>query len=349
MLQNKFFKTISDLYTHKNTKLVIDLISIFIFVKFSFLFIQTIGSVLSYTIYHHFDLSTQEKVVGNNLFLHSILLYIPIFLSALSLFIKRIELKHFTLSLLFSYMALKYQWFDVLHNLIKDKFIFDIVRQHGRTVINNQYTRILCYFLLIIILLIQVIYKKYRSLSRIIVLIITMSCLFTVSIFHIAIPMGMFKYIVEDKVQLSQYQIENLEKKDICKMKNCYYLYPDGAVKVITNNNNIKSFEDYKLTISKAIYFIEQKKATSYSEAVNVNSGFLFDYDIITIKKEDNKYFTTIDNSSLRKFSRESEIMFSFLAIMAHFTWIMGGLILLEFHYYKFKKRSEKISNKEEK
>lgn len=349
MLKNKYIKILSDIYSHQYTQLIINLISIFIIVRFSFLFLKTISDVVSYTIYNHSDFKQQQKVVGNNLFLHSILLYIPIFLSLISICLKKIDLKHFVISLLLSYLALKYQWFDILHNAIKDTFIFDILRQHGRTVINNQYTRIICYLLLIILLIIQVAYKKHRSLSRIMVLLMTSSCLITVSVFHIAIPMGMFKYIVEDKTQLAQYEIENLEKKDICNNKSCYYLYPEGKVEIIKNTNHITDIQQYNYIISKEMYFINVQKKSSYSEAVNVNSGFLFDYDIITMKKEGDKYFTTIDNISLRKFSRESEIMFSFLAIMAHFVWIFGGLVLLEFHNYKFKKRASNNLIKDEK
>lgn len=349
MLKNNLLQKISSIYENKNTQLIINLVCIFILVKFIFLFLNTVTSVFSYTLYHHTDLKAQEKVVGNNLFLHSILLYIPIFLSVIAIFVKKVQLKHFIFSLLLAHIALKYQWFDILHNIIKDTFIFDSIRAKGRTIINNQYTRIICYLTVIIILFSQVLIKKYRSLSRIFILLITVSCLTTITIFHVAVPMGMFKYIVLDKTQLAQYDIENRNKNDVCKFKNCYYLYENGKAEIITQRQKVDNLDSYNWVISKSIHHMKSNNTNVYSEAVSVNSGFLFDYDIITMKKESDKYFTTIDTTTLRKFSRESEIMFSFLAIMAHFTWIIGGLMLLEFHYYKFKKRVENNIIKEKK
>lgn len=346
MQKYNFLNKITDLYKNKNTQFILNLMCIFILVRFCFLVLATIKGVFVYDFYHHFDYEYQKKIDGNNLFTHTILLYTPIFLSFFSIVKRKVDIKDFTLSLILAYIANKYQWFDLIHNLIKNTFIFDYLRSTGRTVINNQYTRIIFYVLFIFILFIQIIRKKTRTLSRIMVFFITTSCLLTVTIFHVAIPMGIFKSVLEDKSQIQKYEVENNTKEEICKIKNCYNLFADGRLEIISEVNKPKDFKQYNWIISKGMYLIDSKKETIFSEPINVNEGFLFDYDIITLRKDKDKYFTVIDNVSMRKFSRESEIMFSFLAIMAHFIWIFGGLVLLEFHYYKFQKRSF-LKNKE--
>lgn len=342
MLKYNFLIKISESLKNKNFQLVINLISLFIIFRFVFTVLVTIKGVVIYDLNHHFDYEYQKMIVNNNLFTHSMLLYTPIFLCLFALIKRKIETIDFALSIIISYLFVQYQWFDLIHNLIQNTFIFDGLRASGRTVINNQYTRIIFYVLLIIALLIQTIRKKTRTLSRIMILFMTTSCLFTVTVFHIAIPMGIFKSVLQDKSQNQEYEIKNYSQKDICKIKNCYYLYENGNIEIISELEKL-NFQQYNWIIRKGIYFINQNKKEVFSEPVNVNAGFLFDYDILTMKKEENKFFTIIDSKSVRKFSRESEIMFSFLAIMAHFTWIFGTLILLEFHYYKFKKR---IKNK---
>lgn len=341
MQRFNFLQKISDFFNHKTTKLVISLVALFFIIRFSFIVLGTIKGVIIYDIYHQFDYNYQKNVVGNNLFTHSMLLYTPIFLSFITLFKRKISLVDFAIALLLSYMAIQNEWFDYIHNFIQNSFIFDKLKESGRTVINNQYTRIIFYILLIVGLLIQVLRKKTRTISKIMILIMTTSCLFTVTVFHVAIPMGMFKAVLKDKEQNQKFEIENYSPQEICKTRNCYNVYENGNLEIISEVEKT-DFKQYDRILYKGIYIMNQQHLGTFSEAVAVNVGFLFDYDIITMKKEGDKYFTTVDNKSIRKFSRESEIMFSFLAIVAHFIWIFGTLILIEFHNYKFKKRAEK-------
>lgn len=329
---------ISQIYHQQNIQLVMNLICVFIIVKFLFIILMTIKGVFNYTFYHHLDSEYQKEIVNKNLFTHTILLYTPIFLSFFAIIKKKIGLKEFTLAIIFSYLSNRFQVFDLIHSYIQNSFIFDYIRSKGRVIINNQYTRIVFYISLILILFLQVLIKKTRTLSRIMVLMITTSCLITVVIFHIAVPMGVFKSVLDDKTEVQKYEIENLKKEDVCKFKKCYKI-TNNQVEIISKNKKPENLKQYEFIINKGMYLINKEENYIFSESVNVNAGFLFDYDIITMKKEGSSFFIIIDDLSMRKFSRESEIMFSFLAIVAHFVWIFGGLLLLEFHYYKLKKR----------
>ena len=93
-------------------------------------------------------------------------------------------------------------------------------------------------------------------------------------------------------------------------------------------------------------FFNDKKIKDTFAQAVNVKSEFLFEYNILAMKKKKIIIFISIDTKSMRKFSRESEINFSFLATLAHFIW-MNGIILLEFHYYKFNKRRKRLKKNE--
>lgn len=346
MFKSKNFQNFKNIYQNKNTGIIINLICIFILVKLVISILITIKGVIIYDFYHHFDYEYQKKIFNNNLYTHTILLYIPIFLSFIAIIKRKVGMLEFVIAFVLSSLAIKYNWFDIIHNNIKNTFIFDKLRESGRTVINDQYTRIIIYVLLIITLLIQVMLKKTRTLSRIMILFMTTSCLLTVIIFHIAIPMGIFKSVLEEKTQSQKYEMENYSREDICKRKNCYFLLENGKIEVISEVSKLENFKQYERVISNGIYIINNTEQKVFADHLNVNAGFLFDYDIIVMKKEKDKYFTTIDNISIRQYSRESEIMFSFLAIMAHFIWIFGTMVLLEFHYYKFKKRL--IMKKEE-
>lgn len=337
-----FFILINNKY---KLKMIINIISIIILINFLILIIGTLKDVFIYSFYYHLDYGHQIKVLDNNLYCHSLLFYTPIFLALFAIIKRKIGILEFTISIILASMAVKYNFFDTLHNLIKDTIIFDKLKEEGRTIINNQYTRIILYIVLIMTLFIQTLIKRTRTLSRIIICFVVTSCLITVTVFHIAIPMGMFKSVLEEKKESQRYEIENYSKEDLCKNKNCYYLYENGKIEVIYENLQINDFKKYSWAISQGIFLMKNNNKNTFSENVSVNEGFLFDYDILVMKKENEKYFTIIDNSSMRKYSRESEIMFSFLAIMAHLIWIFGSLVLLEFHYYKFKNRLKNKSN----
>lgn len=335
------------LLKNKHLKLLMYMISIFVIVKIIVLTILTIKGVILYDFYYHSDYEYQKSIVTKNLYMHSLLLYTPIFISIIAIIKRKVGMLDFTVAFILSYFALKYNWFDIIHMTIEKTFIFDYIRQHGRTIINNQYTRIIIYILLIFILLIQLIIKKTRTLSRVMVFFMTTSCLLTVTVFHIAIPMGIFKEVLNEKSETQKYEIQNYSKEDICKRKNCYNLYESGKIEIISEFSRPKNLNQYERIINNGIYVINQDKQNVFSHYINVNAGFLFDYDIISMKKDGDKFFTIIDNVIMRKYSRESEIMFSFLAIMAHFVWIIGTMILLEFHEYKFKKHRQKNKNEE--
>lgn len=342
---NEMLQKIKNLLSNKYVKNFYDLALLFILIKFVMSFIIPIKEVISYNINHQFEYEYQKNVVKNILYSHTILLYTPIFLSMICLFKRKIGFKEFTISFLLGYFANEYGVFNIIHNFLETTPIFDILRQNGRTTINNQYTRIIFYFINILLLLFLVARKKTRTLSRIMILLITSSCLFTVSIFHVAIPMGMFKAVQKDKADISEYEIKNYPKEVSCENKNCYEIYFNGKVKVIKETKELGSLNEYSWVIDKGNYLMNKNNKDTFAQAVNIKSEFLFEYNIMAMKKEDNHYFVTIDPFSMRKFSRESEITFAFLATLAHFIWIFGGLILLEFHYYKFNQR-RKIAEK---
>jgi len=344
-LNNEILLKFKNLYENKYVKIFIDLLLIFIFVKFIMSFLTPIKEVISYNIFHQFDYNFQKEVVKDILYSHTVLLYTPIFLSLISICKKKVGFKELVYCLILSSLANHFKWFDIIHNFFEEISIFEILKQNGRTAINNQYTRIIFYILNISILTFLVFRKKTRTLSRIIILFITTSCLLTISIFHIAIPMGMFKSVQKDKSEIAEYEIKNYPKEVICSNKNCYEISFDGKIKVINEVEELTSFNEYKWVIEKGNFLMIKNNKDTFAQAVNVKSEFLFEYNILAMKKENNHFFISIDTKSMRKFSRESEITFSFLATLAHFIWIIGGIILLEFHYYKFNKR-RKIEEK---
>lgn len=269
---------------------------------------------------------------------HSALLMTPLYLLIVSLFKKHIKLYDFALAIVFSFILPTYEWFDnYIHPILFKTHIFDMFLQSGQTVLNPQYTKLLIYVLLVIILLGLQLFKKGRTVDRIFILLISSSVLITVFIFHITIPMGYFKFT---KYQLQENLVQqmNAESEELyCKDKSCFLLDKDLNLKKSNKNADIELLKTYSyFTHGIKNFYDKTHKDEIFTSALGDFRGQEFDYIISAAQPRGEDYFIIMDEKVAKKYARHSEIWFSFLTSCAHFIWIFGGMTLLFIHKQRF-------------
>jgi hypothetical protein len=302
-------------------------------------------SILGKT-YNLADLTYMQHAIGS---IHGSILMAPIFLGIISIFIKKIKLWHVGFSIWLAFSLNSYQFFDsFLHPIFFKLHFFDIVMRPGQRIVNPQYTKILFYFLIIFILLIQCFTKKQRSVDRIFMLLIISSALVTTTVFHFAIPMGMFKMT---KYELENKLIDNIlyePKNVLCAKKDCFYL--DNSLQVIQKetNSNIEIYNKYSFILGLGEKIIYQNKQVFYSTSLGDINGAGFDYVTTVLQRTSNGYFLVFDSEGVKPIARHSEIWFSFLSTIAHFIWFYGGILVLFLHkQIMFRKLSPRFDLKE--
>jgi hypothetical protein len=273
----------------------------------------------------------------------------PIFLLLIMIFKRELKLEFFAISLLFSFIIPTYDLFDnYIHPFLFNLHIYDFLLKNGQTILNPQYTKILFYLILMSILLIMNIFKKFRTIDRVFVLLIAIVVLITTFIFHITIPMGIFKY---ERYQLQEnltIQIHQLSEKDLCKDKSCFLLNSDLSIKNKSKDANtelLKKYEYFIVGIKK--YYEANGKEEIFTSALGTFNKQRFDYIISAAKLTEDGYFIVMDENVAKSYSRQSEIWFSFLTSTAHFIWVFGGFGLLFLHKIKFFKKKKELIKKE--
>lgn len=264
---------------------------------------------------------------------HSALLMAPIIVGLISLFMKKIKISYIALALFLSFNLEVYQFFDnVIHPFLFSMHIYDFLLRPGQYILNPQFTKIFFYIIIISVLLFECLVKKYRSVDRIFITLILSVALLTTCIFHFAIPMGMFKIAKKDlEISLIEKTIF-LNKKILCKDKQCFTLSNDLNVLSRSSSAHIDTFKNYSFFLPKAKQIMENENKKYYSISLGDFKGQGFDYMIVVLEKTDTGFFLIFDDTVAKRVARHSEIWFSFLSTMAHLCWFYGGFLLLFLH-----------------
>lgn len=355
-------------YNLKNNDLLkksLNYLSLVIILYYAVVIIFSIFSSVHFSITNiNYDYNLLLESLSRVFYTHSGLIMVPLFLMVLNLFKKNIDIKSFAVAILLSLGIESYHYLDtVVHPFLFSLCIYDFLLRENQLVLNPQYTKLFLYLILIFTFFILCILKRTRSIDRIFILLISSSVLITTIIFHFAIPMGMFKYAkFQEEVNLlnKSYILNN---EELCKDKHCFILNSDVSVDRIFDNSDSHLLINYNYYMNGVINYdksVENK--ITYHASLGDFRGLMFDY-IITIVKpikmttnlhlegyngsnveaiNDFKYLIVMDDKVLKKYSRQSEIWFSFLSSVAHFIWIYGGMFLLLFHKRRFSKRSMK-------
>ena len=230
-----------------------------------------------------------------------------------------------------------------LHPFLFNTGIYNFLLRKNQTILNPQYTKIILYIILLSVLGIMVIYKKTRTLDRLIMFFMGSSVLVTLILFHTAIPSGFFVLAKNQAVKEVLNQLNTVSAQEMCKNNNCFVLDKNNKSTSLTGNDysNYKTYDWFILNAKKDLE--SSPSQTVAIQAVGDFSNQRFDYIIMAIKKvEINKvenFLVFADENKMKPYSRQSEIWFSFLTTAAHSIWIFGSLLLIFFHKYRFKKK----------
>ena len=321
------------------------LLSIFNFIIITYtilIFIKGIGFVIegafNKELYQYDNLL---EILSSIFTVHSGLLIVPIWLMLVLFFKRNLKLYHFSIALCLSFFISSYEILDnYLHPFLESLHIYDYFLREGQVVLNPQFTKILLYLICISIMLFLCLNKKKRTIDRVFILLISLSVIITTIIFHIAIPMGYFKFIKnEQQILLINNLKSSVNFKDFCIQKDCLSLNKTLEITNIISgsNNNFNNHSYFKNRINR--FFSENDFDSIYSDSLGSFEGQKFDYILTAVMKNKDDYIVVMDDKVLKPYARQSEIWFCFLSSLAHFVWIYGGILLLFIHKKRFLKR----------
>lgn len=281
------------------------------------------------------------EVLSAIFIVHSGLLIVPLWLMLILFFKRSLKLYDFSIALSLSFFINSYELLDnYIHPFLESIHLYDYFLREGQVVINPQFTKIFLYIISIIIMFFLCFNKNKRTIDRCFILLISLSVMITTVIFHIAVPMGYFKFIKnEQEVLLSTTLDKNENTKDICIDKDCLSLNKTLEITNILSgsDNDFNKHSYFKNRINR--FFSNHNEKLIYSDSLGSFEGQKFDYILTAVKKNDNGYLVVMDSNTLQPYARQSEIWFCFLSSLAHFVWIYGGILLLFFHKKRFLKR----------
>ena len=106
-----------------------------------------------------------------------------------------------------------------LHNALVNYNVYPNSFKHGGFQVNPQYTKLIFFSLFTFILLIQNLFKRYRTRSKSFALLGVSAILFTVFIFHNVVPKGSLQYQKEQQIENIHnfFQFSTETQKDLCK------------------------------------------------------------------------------------------------------------------------------------
>lgn len=298
---------------------------------------------LSVYIHHSvtLQLSTFIKQYGLIFKLHTFYLLVPIVLLILPIIKRKVLFKNIAIGLVIIFV-----WVFFLNYFQTEKLIFNHLFLPLKWFKNNnnpQFVKIVLWFLLLLIFFMKVMYLKIKRkklyIEEIFLPIIASSIMVTTLVFHYIIPFTMYQY---DLLFVNQSYEKIISHSDyyqiFCKYHDvCYTIDKKNQIfqknqRILLQNQNLNQY------IQKMNqYFLNhpQIKSSFIDDFGNFTTGH-FDYTIIayhmSLHHKENDLM--IDNHVMYSFSRMMELIFTFLTIIAHSIWTIGGLFL----YIKHKK-----------
>lgn len=209
-------------------------------------------------------------------------------------------------ALIIGYTVESYNLFDeVIHHFFIDKKIYSMMgASHFAT--NPQYSKLIFFALIILLLSLKVTFKKYRSLNNFFVLILLFINLGSVIIYHKMIPDGTMRfennYDIETMKKLSILQEKEFKKFCIIMEWHCR-LNQSGKIKLINDmamddGRKIK-YENMAqaLTQQAPAQFIETNNFSGIYSVIPVDSALF--YEIYSFKRMDDRWKTSVAHFSL--------------------------------------------------
>lgn len=303
--------------------------------------------ILSIYIHHNVNKQISDFVnhYGVIFQLHTFYLLVPILLLTLTLFQRKVSFQKIAFGILLLFLGVFFFNYFQLEKWIFEYFFLKINWFKNNN--NPQFVKIFLWILLSILFLFKIIYLKIKKkklyFEEIFLSIIASSIMITTMIFHYIIPFTMYQYDLYFMNQSYEKIISHQDYYNVfCKYHSvCYQIDKNNVIKNISTKqtNELKNKNLINYIVEMNQYFINHPnlKNNFVYDFGNFQTGH-FDYIIIAFHFEEtkNKSNLIVDNKVMYSFSRMMELIFTFLTIIAHAIWTIGGLLL----YMKHKKRN---------
>lgn len=312
-----------------------------------FLAIMILTYVLIYTLYHiadamilingQYTITELELKFKELIWIHSGFLNFGIILAFYAIIFKTINYKRYLIICLIALFSGLYSFMDhTLHPYLTGTGIYDYIMRSGQTVSNPQYTRLLVFFIVLSTLGTILFFKKQRNLFRFFSLFISGSMVFTVMIFHVAVPMGYFSYLKNQEMNREVESLNSVNVLDVCYIKKCITYNKDWNI-IFKDEGLSESFEINHETSRQNIQkILDERKEIKYIRAeLSTFENNNFDYALSIMLRTDKGYLWVIDENLIKEYSRLSELVFALLALMANTMWIFIFGLIMVFHENK--------------
>lgn len=219
--------------------------------------------------------------------------------------------------------------------------------------VNVQYAALIPYFIFLIILFVITSIKKYRSIGRTFILILSVIFLTTTSLFHSIIVQGSLMQNIEEvrneRAELASYLLQKYDIEDELEWNGeCL----DYNFKCASGNfENLRYRDDLLLFSGSMNYGLSEIRRLSkvnngklnpihrYSDTVSVLSEPVIGNQIVAQYFTDSDYIRVMsDQYSFLPAVWQHKIYFSILVISVHMWWTLGALFFLDFHHRKYKR-----------
>jgi len=271
------------------------------------------------------------------IWIHSGFLNFGIILCIYAIFFKTINYKRYLVLFLIAFLSGMYAFIDhTLHPYLRGMGFYDFLMRGGQTVSNPQYTRLLIYFIVITLLGFILLFKKQRNLFRFFSLFISGSIVFTVMLFHVAMPMGYFSYLKNQEMNRKVTELNQVSVGEICDVTKCIMYDEDWNI-LFKDAGLSDNFEiSYEASRKNVENILNNQPDIDYVRAeLSTFDNSNFDYALSIMLRTENGYMWIIDDELIKEYSRIAELVFAILALMANTMWIFLFGLMMVFHQNK--------------
>lgn len=262
------------------------------------------------------------------------------------LLFKKFSISYIGFAVLLGFSASYYELTDHLHQWLLHKDSHPLmVFWKKENLLNLQITKVFLASLCYLVFTLSLLYR--RNFNKWFFFIIISVIFSTTFIFH---RMSAHLLFNQDRAMVSDTFIQLIESKPSAELlENMAVFSFKKTIGTPINSSNIISIDgigEFPATAWKTIpaieKFIQTNPDKTYSQLFFNNGNSNGNYLILAKKYENAVYFYVVE-SQINSLLIRDEVWFFLLCIMAHTTWLFGGIMLWSYHQYRFKKRINKI------
>ncbi|MEM6901916.1 MAG: hypothetical protein AAF556_01590 [Pseudomonadota bacterium] len=277
------------------------------------------------------------------IFAEEFIFRVPLVLGILALFMRELGARALLLATLIAMVMNNINFFDgILHRFLDQNDLYPLVLRRGdpTNAVNSQIPISFTYLFVYLALVVSVLIKARRTISRIFLLLIMTATLGTTTLFHQLLVDGALVIAIDQERMINRQHLtaivtvpDEATFQRLCSASATTCATggvngPPPAAHPALNQAIIQSFERLK---SGSI------ASNTHTEALRVGA---LDLDLrgmqFALHREGERYRLAVDMGSYNHLPARYKVYFGTLMIFAHMWWVYGGLALLSFHRSRF-------------